>query len=125
MLDLSKIFEDGRFKHYGRRKYFGAVDGDKIGVVLATKNAGYGTCALNKAEFDAVLRAKSEGKITGAYIVAANVSGSAPKFFDQIDAEQLAAKLANEVPMVGRFGEFFVLPSGIGFPASTDDDEPF
>jgi hypothetical protein len=123
-MDLSKIFEDGRFKRIGSRKYLGEVDDKRIGVVLATKNAGYDTCALNETEFDGVRHAKSKGRLDETYVVAAKVNGvGVPKYLDQIDAEQLAAKLANEVPRVGRFGNFFVLNPIIGFPAATDDDE--
>jgi hypothetical protein len=125
MRDLSKMFEDGQYKRYGLRKYLSEIDGKKIGVVLATKNAGYDTCALNKKEFDDALRGKREGRIDEAYVVAANVSVGGVLYWDQIDAEQLEAKLANEVPRIGRFGEFFVLPPGIGFPALTNNDEPF
>jgi hypothetical protein len=125
MTDLTKMFEDGTFKRFGLRKYLSQIDGRKIGVVLATKSAGYDTCALNKKEFDGALRAKRNGQIDEAYVVAANVNGDGVLYWDQIDAEQLAAKLANEVPRVGRYGEFFVLPPAIGFPTSPNNDEPF
>jgi hypothetical protein len=118
--------EDGRFKRFGSRKYFGEIDDKKIGVVLATKNVGYDTCALNNTEFEGLLRVKRDGRLDEAYVVAVRVNGAAvPRYWDQIDAEQLAAKLANEVPRSGRFGDFFVLPPGIGFPAQNDDSEPF
>jgi hypothetical protein len=124
-MDLSKIFEDGRFKRCGH-KYLGEDDGKKIGVVLATKSAGYDSPALNKQEFDGGRRAKRDGRIDEFYVVAAKVNGVAtPKYLDHIEAEQLAAKLANETPRVGRFGEFYVLHAGIGFPATTDDDDFF
>jgi hypothetical protein len=124
MCDLSKMFEDGRFKRYGLRKYFSEIDGKKIGVVLATKSNGYDTCALNKTEFDDALRAKHEGRIDEAYIVAAKAANGAMTYWDQIDAEQLSAKLVNMTMKAGRYGDFFVLPPGVGFPTS-DPDEPF
>jgi hypothetical protein len=127
MTDLSRMFENGQFKRLGLRKYLGEVDGRKIGVVLATKNAGFDSPALNKMENDSLLRAKRDGRIDEADVVAAKVNGAdVPRFLGQIDAEQLAAKLVNEVPRIGRYGEFFVLNPAIGFPMLTiDDDEPF
>ncbi len=123
---LKDMFTDNRFQRIGRNRYWAEVDGRKIGVVLATKNARYDDHALNKADLDRVLAAKREGRLDDAFVVAAKTNGSGiPIFSDQIDAETLASKLAGELPMVGRFGEFFVIPAGLGFPARASEHEPF
>jgi hypothetical protein len=116
MVDLSNImFGDGRFERKDLRKYFGEIDGKKIGVVLATKNSGYPDCALNRIELEGLLRAKQEGRLDEVYVVAV----SNGRFLEQIEAGELAAKLTNEMPRTGRFGDFYVLHPGIGFPAAT------
>jgi hypothetical protein len=125
MDDLREIFSSGHFKQHGARKFFGEIDGRKIGVVLATKGADYDSAALNRAEFNAALRGKREGRIDEAYVVAATFTNGRHVYWDHIEAEQLETKLANEAPRAGRFGEFYVLHSGIGFPATPDDSQPF
>jgi hypothetical protein len=122
MFDLHNLFEDHRFERFGNRKFFGEIESHKIGVVLATKDDRYGNCALNKKELDGVRRAKREGKLQEAYVVAAKKNGGGMTFLGQIDADELESKLVNVKTKSGAFGEFFVLPPELGFPVS---DDPF
>ena len=118
--DLSTIFSDSDSALTS--KDHSEIDGKKIGAVLATKNPGFDFPALNKAELDGLVCGKSEGRLDEVYVVAAKVNGEVLKYFDCIDAEALAIKLANETPRNGRLGLFYILNPAIGFPASTDDE---
>ena len=74
---VPKIFSgDPRWHKIGRWRYLGEINGEKIGVVLATKNRGYDSYALNKDENDSLLKAKQDGRVDQAFIVAARKSGS-------------------------------------------------
>jgi hypothetical protein len=112
---FSDKFSTGLLK-YGRRKYLQTIDGRKIGMVLATKNDGYDTYALNQGEFEDLLEAKRKGRIDEAKVVAAHVVGPVTQHpgenlahCGEIDAELLATKLKNEKPRNGQFGPFYAL----------------
>jgi hypothetical protein len=105
-------------------RYFATIDGKKIGVVLATKSQGFENFALNKADLDRVTAATSDGRLDAGFVVAATVNASGSmEFVDQIFADVLADQLREETPRVGRYGEFYLIPSRIAFPVSAD--EPF
>ena len=119
---LGRIFIDGLLERISRYRYFGEIDGAKIGVVLATKNQRFDNWALNKPDFDRVIAGKRDGRINEAYVVAAKVNGvGIPLYCDQIEAEELLRKLANEVPRVGSFGEFYVITLTVWAPSCVDD----
>ena len=120
--DLSSVFSDDQFSQHGRYRYSATIDGVKIGVVLATKSQNYNNFALNKADLDRVIAGVSDGRLDAGYVVAAtvNVTGSM-EFVDQISADILADQLKGETPRTGKFGEFYLIPPHIAFPA----DEPF
>ena len=108
----------------GRNRYFGEIDGKKIGVALATKNPAFDEAAVNKSDLDRVITAKRDGRLDEAKVVAAKMNGGGvPTFYDQIDAELLQEKLAGVPPRSGRYGEFYTIPSSVGFP--DDESEPF
>ena len=121
--DLSGMFADDRFTRHGRFRYSATIDGTKIGVVLATKNQGFDNFAINKADLDRLIAATGDGRLDAAFVVAAKVNGSSMDFVDQIAAAVLADQLRSETPRVGRYGEFYLLPSRLAFPAPAD--EPF
>jgi hypothetical protein len=123
--NLSKIFTDSRYRRIGRFRYFGEIDGIKIGVVLTTKNQSFDNWALNKPDLDRGIAGKRDGRIDAVFVVAAKTNGgvSIPGYVDHIDAEKLAAQLIPEMLRVGRFGEFYVLGSNLDFPH--DPDEAF
>jgi len=52
---------DGRFKQFKKFRWYGEVDGMRIGVVIANKSAQYTSYALNKADFDGLISAKQKG----------------------------------------------------------------
>jgi hypothetical protein len=125
MTDLSKIFSDDRFRPFGQYRYYGEVDGSKIGVVLATCSPRFDNFALNKADLDRLVDGKREGRIDQAFVVQARVNGyGAPAFHAVIDAEELAVALKNVPPVNGQFGPFFVVPPGFKF-LDAAGDEPF
>ncbi|WP_377828840.1 hypothetical protein ACFKHW_38075 [Bradyrhizobium lupini] len=119
--DLSAMFSDNRFQRHGRYRYSATIDGEKIGVVLATKSQGYNNFALNKADLDRVVTATGDGRLDAGFVVAATVNGDSMNFIDQISADVLADPLRGEQPRTGKFGEFYLIPERIAFPA----DEPF
>jgi hypothetical protein len=121
---LADIFTDSRFRRLGRFLRFGKIDDVKIGVVLATKNPRFDNWTLNKPDNDRLIAGIREGKIDEAWVVAAKVNGtSMPVYCDQIEAEELHRRLANEEPRIGVFGEFYVIPPHVWSPNC--DDEPF
>jgi hypothetical protein len=109
-MQLADIFADTSFTKYGPRKYLAEIDGRRIGVLLATKNSGFDTFALNKAEFDHLLAAKLAGRIDEAFVVAAKINGSTPpSYCGEIDAELLEGSLKRFTPRIGSLGDFYVL----------------
>jgi hypothetical protein len=118
------MFTDRRIRRISRYRHYGEIDGVKIAVVLATKNPSFDNWALNKPDFDRGISGKRDGRVDEAYVVAAKVNGvGVPKYCDQIEAEELLLKLANEEPRIGRYGEFYVIGSHVWSPSC--DDEPF
>jgi hypothetical protein len=114
-----------RLERIGRNRYFGVIDGKKIGAVLATKNPSFDDPAINKSDLDRVVGAKHDGRLDVAKVVAAKTNGNGGLiFYDSIDAEVLQKQLWGLIPRVGRFGDFFTIPAGVGFPAR-DESEPF
>jgi hypothetical protein len=95
-----------------------AVDGQRIGVVLATFNSSFGNFALNKGEFDDLLAAKRDGRLDAAFVVATKNNGSSNPliYCDEIDATELESRLKSISPREGAYGDFYALPDDV-FPA--------
>jgi hypothetical protein len=118
---FSKMFTDDHFQPCGRNKYFR----DRIGVVLATKNSHHDTYAVNKNDLERVLAAVAKGDLDCAFVVAAKVNGSGrPVYRGEIEARDMALMLEDEVPKVGKYGEFYVIPPRINFPNCTKGKDP-
>jgi hypothetical protein len=97
-------------RQIGFRKYTVIVNGQLYGIVLATKTPGYDSFALNKGEFDDLLKGKRDGKLAGAFVVGATTYNGGkydPVYVGEIDAEVLEKRLPE--PRYGRFGEFYAL----------------
>ena len=74
---LTNIFEDPRWRPIGRRVYSAEIDGRKLGGVLATFNVRFGNYALNRPEMeDRLMKAKREGKIDEAFVIAVRPNGT-------------------------------------------------
>jgi hypothetical protein len=118
------MFLDSRFEQFGKNKFFRELDGHRIGVVLATRTNNFDGHALNKHDLDRLIAAKREGKIDAAIVVAAKINGgrTAPVYRGETDAEELAAKLTNDLLIPGKYGEFYALPPGLAFPDYEKDD---
>jgi hypothetical protein len=96
---------DGRFKQFKKFRWYGEVDGMRIGVVIANKSAQYTSYALNKADFDGLISAKQKGKLDLAFVVA--VANGA--YTTHHNAEEYAGLLADLQPRSGQFGAFWTL----------------
>ncbi len=121
---LPSVFTDDRFRHTGRNRLFGEIDGTRVGVVLATRSQRFDNFALNKGDFDRLIAGLREGKIDQAYVVQARSNGfGAMVYAAYIKAEQLAEMLNGHPPMTSQLGPFWVLPPG--FKMAGGIDEPF
>jgi hypothetical protein len=115
---LSRMFGDARFRQFKKFRWYGEVDGMRIGIVVANKGASYNNFALNKADFDDLLAAKRSGKIDLAFVVASTASGG---YVAHHDAEEYAERLRDLTPRNGQFGEFWTLTES----EITGEEEPF
>jgi len=102
---LAGMQTDPRFRQFKKFRWYGEVDSERIGVVVANKGALYTNYALNKGDFDGLLAAKRSGKIDLAFVVAVD-RGS---FVAHRDAEEYAERLRDLTPRNGQFGEFWTL----------------
>jgi hypothetical protein len=111
---LRGMFTDRRFKRLGRWLWFGEIDDVKIGVVTATLSPGFFEHALNKETEERVLAARSNGRADEGYVVFADSNGFFHfEYTGHRDAVELHRKIVEMglQPRMGRFGEFYVLPS--------------
>jgi hypothetical protein len=102
---LGGMFTDRRFRQFKKFRWYGEVDGARVGVVVANKSPQYTSYALNKGDFDGLLAAKRSVKVDLAFIVAV-ANGS---FIAHHDAEEYAERLRDLTPRSGQFGEFWTL----------------
>jgi hypothetical protein len=103
---LSRMFGDARFRQFKKFRWYGEVDGERVGIAVANKGDQYANYALNKGHVEGLLAAKHSGKVDRAFIVA--VAGGA--FITHHDAEEYhAGLLANLQTRNGQFGEFWTL----------------
>jgi hypothetical protein len=102
---LAGMFGDKRFRQFKKFRYYGEVNGEKVGVVIANKGASYNNYALNKVDFDHLLAAKRIGKIDLAFVVAV-ANGS---YVAHRDAEECGELLRELTPRSGQFGDFWTL----------------
>jgi hypothetical protein len=89
MNDLVRMFNDGRFLHYGGHRYFAEINGRKIGVALAVRDKGGKRHVLMKDDLDQLTKAEPDA----AYVVAVMIDHMGNAFYDdQINAEKLDSK---------------------------------
>jgi hypothetical protein len=125
---LSGMFTDPRFRPLSQWRWYGEVEGRKVGVALATRNFGYDTFALNKDDTDRLLAAKRD-KVDEAFVVAAHTD----KLYNHTyagfrDAEVLhETVLKHQRPKKGSHGEFWVLTLALitGGVVDPRDEEPW
>ena len=95
--------------------YFGTIDGVTVGVIVATSNRPrYEEFALNKREFERLLAALANGKITEAYAVSVIYDNGAKTCVEAAVATTLNARLSGITPRFGKLGEFWTAPSFTG-----------
>jgi hypothetical protein len=119
---LRNIFTDPCFIRISRYLKFIAIDGAKIGVVIATLNPRFFEYALNKGEEERLLTSKRNGKVSEAYTVFARVDELYQHTFSGYrDAEELHQQILamGLRPRNGIHGEFYTLPSIL---TMSDDD---
>ena len=121
---LAGIFSDPRFTEFRRNCFRGEVNGQKIGVVLATQNPTYTNFALNDGDFTRLLEAGDAGRVDEPWVVFARVNGANRTFRSATRARELREEIQRYglEARPGRFGPFIVLPAGLAPP---DDDAPF
>jgi len=121
---LANIFGDSRLIEFRRNCFRGEVNGQKIGVVLATQNPTYTNFALNDGDFTRLLEAGDAGRVDEPWVVFARVNGGKRAFRSAMRAGELREQIQNYglETRPGRFGPVIVLPAGLAPP---DDDAPF
>jgi hypothetical protein len=103
---LVGMFTDCRFRQFKKFRWYGEINGARVGVAVANKSAQYTNYALNKDHVEGLLAAKRSGKVDRAFIVA--VANGA--FIIHHDAEEYHADLlVNLTPRSGAFGDFWTL----------------
>src|SRR5262249_48150930 len=92
---LAGMFTDPRFREARPYCYVGNVDGEKWGVVLATRNVRrFDRYALGVDNVEHLFERKRSGKFHRTFIVGADVDGfKTPTFVAAHDAEEFHAKL--------------------------------
>jgi hypothetical protein len=108
---LSGMFNDPRFRRLSNWCWYAEIEGMKVGVVLATRNPGYATFALNKNDVDRLLAGKRSGKLDHAFLVGTSVDPlnnhvycnfkDAASFYEQ--------ELTKLRPRDGKYGDFWTL----------------
>lgn len=124
---LAGMFGDKRFREARPYCYVGTVDGERWGVVLASKNVRkFSNYALGTANVDDLIAGKRSGKYHRAFIVGADVDGfNIPTFVEAHDAEELHANLLSKIrPRAGNFGnQFWTLTRSMIASGTLDADE--
>jgi hypothetical protein len=116
----------GIFDHSKRRAYLIRCtayqnDGAQIGVIVAHRSGGT-DFALNRAGLDYLLKAKEEGRITGAFVVLARGPNGLSEFVAAEQAEKVKDNLSDVPPKVGNWGEYWWLAQNFKPPTL---DAPF
>jgi hypothetical protein len=115
---LAGMQTDSRFRRFKKFRYYGEVDGAKIGAVIANKGSTYNNYALNCGDVEDLLAAKRDGKVDFAFIVAvadgAYVTHRAAETY-------YTGLLVNLQPRSGQFGNFWTLTHH----EMTGEEEPF
>jgi hypothetical protein len=117
-MDHHDIFSNPSYTRHGPRKYSRAVDGRLCGFVLATISRGFDSPALNKTEYDDLVKAKRDGRISEAVIIVARYEAGALIYCSESEAESLEERLRTIPLRSGRYGDFWVLDHLFG-------DSPF
>ena len=90
---LAGIFSDPRFTEFRRNCFRGEVNGQKIGVVLATQNPTYTNFALNDGDFTRLLEAGDAGRVDEPWVVFARVNGANRTFRSATRARELREEI--------------------------------
>jgi hypothetical protein len=108
---LKTMFTDDRFKRLRERIYFAEIDGEKVGVVLATLSPNRDAYALNCSERERVLRAKVENRIHLAFVVAVKLTSFSkpPEFQTANHIEAVDVTGLRKLERRDGSGEFFLL----------------
>jgi len=100
------MLTDVRFSQFQKFRWYGEVNGARVGVAVASRSAQYSTYALNKGHVEGLLAAKHNGKVDLAFIAAFN-NGT---FVAYHDAEEFHANVLAHLPTrSGQFGAFWSL----------------
>jgi hypothetical protein len=117
---LAGMKTDPRFCRFKKFRYYGKVDGARVGVAVAHRGEAYANYALNRGDVENLLAAKRGGKVDRAFVVAVNLGS----FVAYHDAEELYPALLEKLPCrTGPFGEFWLLTEFM--VANGNSDEPF
>ena len=124
---LSGMFTDPRFRPLRQWRWYGVIDGIKVGIALATRTPGYATFALNNPDMERLLAAKRDGKIDAAFVVAAHTDRlNTHTYAGFRDAEVLHETVLQKLmPKKGAHGDFWVLTLDLittGVDASIDEE---
>jgi hypothetical protein len=112
---VDKVFTDSRFHRIGSAVYgwVGKIDGERIGVVVATKSQRFANSTdylLNKDDFDRLVAALNAGRLDEAWVVCAKIDQSGKlTFISAIETKFFFDTLANMPRRSGRLGDFYLV----------------
>jgi len=121
---LATMFSDPGWQRVGRYLYFKEIDGQKVGVVLATMSPRWDDFALNKGEYERVLNGKREGRLDQTYMVAAKIDGAKFEYVGAMEAEELLPKLKDLPVITGPTGSSGRCLSGCSWTRTTCRSNP-
>jgi hypothetical protein len=88
------VFDNRCFRQTGRRLWQGAIEGNKVAIVVAFRPSDRTNFALNTADFDKLLDVKRKAKCEAAFVVLADVSANSEhRYVGDRDAEQTLRNL--------------------------------
>jgi hypothetical protein len=120
---VRNVFTDPHFSSVGILGYRAEIDGVIVGVVAATKSQQFADSlyhVLNKPRFDKLLEGLNAGRLHRAYVVTTALTQSGRFTGSIIEARELAEMLRNETPRIGRYGDFYLVPSDFNFTKEED-----
>jgi hypothetical protein len=117
---LAAMQADRRFHRFKKFRWYGEVEGARVGAVVAHRGEAYANYALNREDVENLLAAKRTGKVDHAFVVAVALG----TFVAYHDAEELYTALLEKLSCrTGPFGEFWLLTEFM--VANGNSDEPF
>jgi hypothetical protein len=103
------IFTDPRFQRTAQRRWVAQVDGQWVGVVVASRPSNRENFALNCEDLDRVIEKCRDGALDAGFVVLAALANSAIVYVDHREANAVRELLKNDPPRDGPHGPYWLL----------------